>query len=68
MSFITYAAHTNVKMILFYPLRNSYKLDPKKVSKNVTLIEVDAPETKLKEILAKFSKLTGIPIMPNLDL
>lgn len=55
-------------MILFYPLKNSYKINQKKVTKNVTLIEVDAPETKLKEILARFSKLTGIPIMPNLDI
>ena len=55
-------------MILFYPLRNSYKIDPQHVSKYVTLVEVDATEPELKAILAQFSKVSGIPIMPNLDL
>lgn len=55
-------------MILFYPSANSYKIDPEHVSKYVTLVEVDASEKELKEILSLFSNATGIPIMPNLDL
>lgn len=51
MSFIKYAAHTGVKMILFYPLKNQYKIDPKDVGDNVTLIEIDATEPELKKIL-----------------
>lgn len=37
-SFIKYAGHTGVKMILFYPRLNSYKIDPKYVSENVVLV------------------------------
>jgi threonine synthase len=67
-SFIRYAAHTEVKLILFYLRTNSYKIDPSMVTKNVTLIEVEGSEPELKTILDQFSKASGIPIMPNLEL
>ena len=54
-------------MIIFYPKKNAYKIDPKMVPDNVVCIEADATEPELKEILKQFSDLTGIPSLPTLD-
>ena len=67
MSFIKYCNHTGVKMVLFYPLKNAYKIDCQHVSEHVTLVQVDASEAELKKILAQFSQASGIPILPSLD-
>jgi threonine synthase len=55
MSFIKYANHTGMKMILFYPLKNAYKIDAVHISENITLIQLDATEAELKKTLAHFS-------------
>jgi threonine synthase len=52
MSFIKYSAHTGVKMVLFYPLKNAYKIDCTHVSDSIILVQVDATEAELKKILA----------------
>jgi hypothetical protein len=47
---------------------NSYKIDPQTVTDNVTLIELEGLEPELKTALDYFSKTSGIPILPNLEL
>jgi len=67
VSFAKYANHVGVKAILFYPKSSNYKLDHPSFGKNVTSVEVDGTEMEVKDILARFSKISTLPVMPTLQ-
>jgi threonine synthase len=67
VSFAKYANHVGVKAILFYPKTSTYKLDHASFGKNVTAVEVNGTELQVKDVLARFSKVSGLPILPTLQ-
>jgi threonine synthase len=67
VSFAKYANHVGVKAILFYPKSSAYKLDQASFGENVSAVEVDGTEMQVKDILGRFSKISGLPILPTLQ-
>lgn len=66
MSIIHYGRQTpQIKIIVFYMDKNAYKIDADDLPTNVTLVQVNSTEKKMRQIVKRFSDLTNIPILPN---
>jgi len=65
---LKYSKHTGIEVVLFYLAANEFKLDPALVPSNVVCVEIIGTEKDLKSNLAKFSEVSGLPILPSLDI